>query len=129
MELALIEFKNEMLRKNRRSILLFKNYLLRTGPNRLTRNEAPAVPAGRGEDAAMGSGPPGEQPQGWCDGAAAHLSRAALPGHLIPAHVCASTECSFFPSCLQGRQCVFLTFEGMIYKQPLVCLLTSFFIV
>lgn len=55
------------------------------------------------------------------------FARALGKPHLIPCpHLC--IYCMFFfPSSQQGRQCVFLTFEGMIYKQPLMCLLTSFF--
>lgn len=146
-----------MLKKSSRSVLGLEKYPLKMGPRRLTAQQGFQL-SQHGEartqlQAMVGSGGcvapvcpalPGVAIRS-CSWAGAVAPRPpSCPVSLWPRLLCHGTgETSpnplptsvhllyvlFFPSCQQGRQCVFLTFEGMIYKQPLIRLLTSFFIV
>lgn len=146
-----------MLKKSSRSILGLEKYPLKMGPSRLTAQQGFQL-SQHGEartqlQAMVGSSAVWLQFAQRCRGVAIQSCSWAgavaprppsCPGSLWPRLLCHGTgETSpnplptsvhllyvlFFPSCQQGRQCVFLTFEGMIYKQPLIRLLTSFFIV
>lgn len=116
--------------KDSRSVLFAKKRPLQQGGSRLRSQWALSCPGGHGDTHGLALRDRGclALPSWSCCLVLRSQPLCPAPGNAPCSLPTPSTPAGpRLPSCQQRRQHVCLTFEGMIYKQPLMHLLTSFF--